>query len=650
MLLDPTGTASKWLVEYLKSLPDKKFEVLNQNDERFTYNLELGVRFGKILIIDDVTQHFTASLLALITMKIHSRFNKKMLHIGNKLIDLHEDFRLILTTNTEINQLNGDINANVTIIPFTLTSSGLTDQLLSKWISMKHPDTEKKRVELLQNEGKLIQQKIQLQDKLLEELSHAEGDILKNEKLLATLNQIKESSVDIEKSLNESHDIRVKLLEDYNQFKEICCQSATFYVGISKIYEINAKSFTNIFLEVLDKQKDYGDLTDPFVEMVKKTYLLLNRSIKKSDQVELGLNICKCAFAKKVPDVEWEMFIFNFADSDAAIDFTIPKWIKKELVPKLSSLKAQHPNFFQKLNLENDFEWQKFIDATENVQKSFPNVQMSEFQKLLVYQIFRPDHLLSTISLTTSNLLGLKNDAFTQSGIKQLLSEVDCNEPILVVASNGADPTNEIKEFAKSSVGLDHYQEIYVGKGQENSNLSLVQRGAENGEIICVKNVHLMPQFLQKIELKLKSIEIHNNFKIVYICETEKNVPQNLLNKCKKLLMEPPNGIKHKIFSLLEQHQAVVREKRDYRHMKLFVALFILHSILQERRNFIPQGWCKYYEFCDADVKAAIDFILAVNGKNYNVDWAVLKGLLEKIVYGGRVDNVQDFEVNFKDI
>ena len=512
---------------------------------------------------------------------------------------------------------------------------------------MKHPDTEKKRVELLQNEGNLMQQKIQLQDKLLEELSHAEGDILKNEKLLATLNQIKESSVGIEKSLNESHEVRTKLLEAFNQFKDICSSSATFYVGISKIYEINAKSFTNIFLEVLDKQKDYGDLTDPFVEIVKKTYLLLNRSVKKSDQVQLSLNICKCAFSQKVPDNEWEMFIFNFADSDSIIDSSIPKWIKRELVPKLSSLKAQHPSFYQKLNLENDFEWQKFTDATENIQKSFPNIHISEFQKLLVYQIFRPDHLLSTIGQITTNLLGLNNDAFTQSGVKQLLAEVDCMEPILVVASSGADPMNDIKEFAKSTIGLSKFQEIFVGKGQEAANLNLVQRSAENGEIICIKNVHLLPQFLQKVDLKLKATKIDGKFKIVYVCESEKNIPKNLLNKCKKLLMEPPNGIKHKIFSLLEQHQAIVCEKRDYRHMKLFIALFILHSVLQERRNFIPQGWCKFYEFGDADVKAAIDFITVVNGKSYNVDWAVLKGLLEKIVYGGRVDNSQDFEVNF---
>lgn len=163
LLLDPTGCASKWLSAYLKSKSSLKFEILNQNDDRFTYNLELGVRFGKILIIEDITQNFTASLLSLLTMRVHSRFNKKMMHIGNKFIDLHEDFRLILTTLNDIKLLSGDINANITIIPFTLTASGLTDQLLSRWISIKHPEIEKKRVELLQNEGKLMLEKFKLQ-------------------------------------------------------------------------------------------------------------------------------------------------------------------------------------------------------------------------------------------------------------------------------------------------------------------------------------------------------------------------------------------------------------------------------------------------------------------------------------------------------
>ena len=646
LLLDPTGNAHKWLSGFLSvHLLNNKFEILNQNDDRFTYNLELAVRFGKILIVEDVSQQFVPSLLSIIQMKIHCRFNKKLMHIGKKLIDLHDDFKLILITNTDIKCLNGDINANITIIPFTLTVSGLTDQLLSKWISVKHPETERNRIELLQNEGNLMQQKIILQDKLLYELSHAEGDILKNEKLLVTLNEIKGSSVEIEKSLDESFQIRVKLMANYNQYKEICNRSAAFFIGISKIYEINAKSFTTIFLQSLDKKKEAD--SDSFMEIVKKTYQMLSRSIKKTEQTTLGLNICKCSFKDKIPDIEWELFIFNFIDTEQSVnERNIPKWIKKELVPKIASLKVQHSSFYNKLNLDDEYQWLQFIEASASSQNSFPNISMSDFQRLLVFQIFRPDQLLHVLNETVLKLLNFKNESISQSSIKQIFMEVDNYDPILILATTGA-VINEIEECAKNTVGIAKYREIYVDKEQELSNMNVVQLGAEEGAIICVRNVHLMPNFMINVDQKLKTIKIHVNFKLIYVCETDKNLPKMILQKCRKLLIEPPNGIKHKIFNLLDQHQTLVKEKRDFKPIKLSMSLFILHSVLQERRNFIPQGWCKWYEFGDADIKAAIDFIVAINGKSFNFDWPLLKGLIKKVVYGGRIDNVQDFQVGF---
>lgn len=441
--------------------------------------------------------------------------------------------------------------------------------------------------------------------------------------------------------MNESHNIRVKLLENYNEYKDICSQSASFYVSISKCYDLNPTSFEKIFLNVLEKQKEYGDFSNPFAEIVRKTYFVLNQSISRTEQPLLALNVCKSAFKNKIPDLEWEMFIFNFADStDASIDSNLPKWVRKELILKVSSIKHQHPTFYQKLNIENDFEWREFVDATENVQKYLPNMQITEFQQLLVYQIFRPDQMLSAITKTTSNMLGLKQDAlFMQSRIQQLL--VESIEPILVIGSNGADPTSEIKDYAKLQ-----FKEIYVGKGQETSNLNLVAISAEEGRVVCIKNIHLMPQFMQSVENKLKAVKFSEKFRLIFICETDKNLPKHLVKKCNKLFMEPPTGIKHKIFNLLEQNKTIFKENRDYRFTKLFVALFVLHSVLQERRSFIPQGWCKWYDFGEADIRAAINYIMTTCKKSSNVDWIILKGLLEKIVYGGRVDNDQDFEVN----
>lgn len=52
---------------------------------------------------------------------------------------------------------------------------------MARSIQLKQPELEEKRLHLLQNEGQLGKQKLDLQDKLLVELSSAQGDILKNE-------------------------------------------------------------------------------------------------------------------------------------------------------------------------------------------------------------------------------------------------------------------------------------------------------------------------------------------------------------------------------------------------------------------------------------------------------------------------------------
>lgn len=38
-------------------------------------------------------------------------------------------------------------------------------------------------------------------------------------------------------------------------------------------------------------------------------------------------------------------------------------------------------------------------------------------------------------------------------------------------------------------------------------------------------------------------------------------------------------------------------------------ALAWLHAVVQERRNFIPQGWTKFYEFSLGDMRAGADLI-----------------------------------------
>lgn len=106
------------------------FEVITQHAERFTYTLELAIRFGKVLIVDDCNE-IKSPLLSIIPAVIQVRFNKKLLQIGNKLVDFNDNFKLILASSsaTHLTSKPSIIDAFVTIIPFTTTNAGLTGLL-----------------------------------------------------------------------------------------------------------------------------------------------------------------------------------------------------------------------------------------------------------------------------------------------------------------------------------------------------------------------------------------------------------------------------------------------------------------------------------------------------------------------------------------
>lgn len=129
VLNDPTKSAVSWLVKYLGS-KEIAYEITTQHSDRFTYTLELAIRFGKVLIVDDCNE-IKSPLLSIILGIIQMRFNKKFLQVGNKLVDFNENFKLILASRGTLNftSKTGIIDTFLTIIPFTTTVAGLTGKV-----------------------------------------------------------------------------------------------------------------------------------------------------------------------------------------------------------------------------------------------------------------------------------------------------------------------------------------------------------------------------------------------------------------------------------------------------------------------------------------------------------------------------------------
>jgi dynein heavy chain 2 len=76
-------------------------------------------------------------------------------------------------------------------------------------------------------------------------------------------------------------------------------------------------------------------------------------------------------------------------------------------------------------------------------------------------------------------------------------------------------------------------------------------------------------------------------------------------------------------------------------------ALFALawfHAIVQERRNYIPQGWNKFYEFSAADLRSTAELLSRIcqDSQSNGVQWPIVHGLIENAIYGGRIDDIYD--------
>ncbi|CAD7084661.1 unnamed protein product [Hermetia illucens] len=643
LLLDPSESAFKWLSEYLKTI-SKPFETISQNSEKLTYTLELAVRFGKIILIQDCAE-IEPPLLQLLPGRVFSKFNKKIIQVGSKMVDLHENFKVIMFTKLNTLNIGSDISPYIAMVRFTITEAGLTDQLMSKTIQTKRPELEQKRINLLKNEGSLLVQKTQLEDKLLEVLSTSHGDILKNEKLLETLNEVKESSAHIDQSLIESENIKKTLQDDYNQYKGLCSKVSSFYIGISKSYDISITTFRNLFLKSLQYMLDNDDEEKIYSHLVKITYQYLARSISKSEHLALGLFICKTAFPDNISDTEWELFITNFTIGDYTSAISTPTWIKKELIPKILAFKSNLPEVFQNAQLEDENLWKRFADTNEKI--NIP-VKMSGFQNILVTELFRPDLMYSEMNKVVSSMVGIRSGSFIQPTIDQLVEESTPNTPILLITEIGNDPSNEISDACLKKLGKGMYIELAIGKGMENKTMTQVSQASQTGKWICIKNVHLVPSWLTRLEREISTFDPNPNFKLWLICETNKSFPKSFESKCIKILYESPNGLKNKIRKLMLQwNHLITSRSRDPKLTKLFIIIFILNAILQERRNYIPQGWSKWYEFNDSDLRAGVEIFnwLFQTSTTSRIEWRILQGLFDNLVYGGKVNNQRDFEV-----
>lgn len=154
--------------------------------------------------------------------------NCRAIKIGDKEVEYNSSFRLILHTKLANPHYKPEMQAQTTLINFTVTRDGLEDQLLAEVVKAERPDLEDLKAELTkqQNDFKIMLKR--LEDDLLSRLSSAGGNILGDTALVENLETTKQTAAEIEE--------KVTFFVNYKQFPiPILNENILFQVAEAKI-------------------------------------------------------------------------------------------------------------------------------------------------------------------------------------------------------------------------------------------------------------------------------------------------------------------------------------------------------------------------------------------------------------------------------
>jgi dynein heavy chain 2 len=648
LIIDPNYNVSQWMINKLKK--EKSVEVVSSQEKKIVNILELGIRFGKTIIVNEVDE-IDSLYYNLLRRDLKKQGPRLVVPIGDKIADFNEQFRIIFLSRNHGLKLEPNFASLVCTINNMVTTKGLEEKLLSIIINDQKPEIEAKKKACLEEERVLKLEIGKLEKKLLEELASSEGNILANTSLLNSLEETKTKSIQISKSLQESSKLKNSLEKERAGYNPHAAKGAQLFLllrelkSINHMYAFSLAEYTKVFKANL-KTASKASSQSEFIQTLNHSLFkaLFNQfgfGLLQKDKLALALHLLTKHDGVYGED-EYD-FLLDKLDANE-IKISLPSWANNESIHSLCTLNSVFPNLVKGLNLEKE-DWRIWFNSSE-CEKHFPSKMMIKpMQKVLLVKVFRSDRLHNALETFVCESLGLHNLNEMNNSVPAVYEiEPTPEVPLLFVTSLGSDPSKEIEDFAYSKCGRDKFAQISMGGGQNEYALKQLEKSAEEGKWLCLKNLHLVPNFLPDLEKTFNNLSLKPGFKLFLTTEEHPKFPVVMLESCFKISYESPPGIKMNVERAYSTLSPTVFGKISPEESKLIFLLSFFNALLQERRTYIPQGWTKFYEFSQSDFKFG-HLMLESIITDRKVDWPGLYGLFENAIYGGRIDKLVDLEI-----
>eukprot|EP00595_Chromulina_sp_UTEXLB2642_P001983 CAMPEP_0196768278 /NCGR_PEP_ID=MMETSP1095-20130614/42547_1 /TAXON_ID=96789 ORGANISM="Chromulina nebulosa, Strain UTEXLB2642" /NCGR_SAMPLE_ID=MMETSP1095 /ASSEMBLY_ACC=CAM_ASM_000446 /LENGTH=829 /DNA_ID=CAMNT_0042137617 /DNA_START=2113 /DNA_END=4603 /DNA_ORIENTATION=- len=294
LMVDPQLQAIKWI----KKREGPNLQTARLGQKNLISRLFSAIENGNPFLIENMGENIEPSLMPIISRVTTKRGNKNYLIIGDKEVVVSSAFKLYLHTKLSNPHYPPEIQAETTVVNFSVTQLGLEEQLLSIVVRFERPDLASQRAALIMQQNLFTIKVKKLEDNILKRLAEATGDITEDRSLIEELELSKKLSNEIAIKLEESRLTSEKIDATSEKYRPVARRGALLFFVMNSLYKIHSyymfslKSFLSFFFRgITIAGKSISDISNSANNMKDNEEMIA--SSQEMDLDTLGEQIAK---------------------------------------------------------------------------------------------------------------------------------------------------------------------------------------------------------------------------------------------------------------------------------------------------------------------------------------------------------------------
>ncbi|KAJ4427782.1 hypothetical protein ANN_25435 [Periplaneta americana] len=522
LMIDPQLQGVKWI----KQKYGDALKVIRLGQRGYLDVIEQSITGGATVLLENIEENVDPVLDPLLGRNLIKK--GKAIKIGDKEVEYNSNFQLILQTKLANPHYKPEMQAQTTLINFTVTRDGLEDQLLAEVVKAERPDLEDLKAELTkqQNDFKIMLKT--LEDDLLSRLSSAGGNILGDTALVENLETTKRTAAEIEQKVAEAKITSSKIDQARELYRPAAARASLLYFilndlnTINPIYQFSLKAFSVVFQKAIEKAVPAADVGARVVNLIDcitySVFMYTSRGLFERD---------KLIFSSQMA---FQILLMNEEIVATELDFLLRFPIQPHVISPVDFLSNSSWGGIRSLsakdefrNLDRDIEtspkrWKKLVECDCPEREKFPQEWKNKtpLQRLCMMRALRPDRMnyaiaseksycVKNTSIYTQNIghfrafieekLGAKYVEGRTVEFSKSYEEMSPSTPIFFILSPGVNP---LKTFRDSS--------LYSNSGPSNCGPLHSNSGPSNcGPLHSNSGLRMLTQMRThtRVELRL---------------------------------------------------------------------------------------------------------------------------------------------------